>query len=111
MRKRYRVEIAPAAERDIRSTEAYIARDKPGAAAKWVRDLHRKFDSLRQFPLRCEIIPEEIESEVEYRHPIFGNYRIIYTVNAEAGLVIILRVIHAARLLRPDLLETEPRPE
>ena len=111
MRKKFRVEIAPAAERDVRSTEAYIARDKPGAVARWLRGLRRKFDSLSRFPLRSEVIPEEFESEVEYRHLLFGKYRIIYTVNPETGLVVILRVLHGARLLRSDMLETEPRPE
>lgn len=108
MRKRYRVVLAPAAERDVRNIEAYIARDRPSAAAKWLRGFDRKVNSLAMFPLRCEVIPEEFESEVEYRHLLFGNYRIVYSVDLDAGRVVVLRVVHAAQLLTQRSLEIQP---
>jgi hypothetical protein len=43
------------------------------------------------------VIPEAAELGVDYRHKLFGSYRIIYRV--AGGKVIVLRVNHAARLL------------
>lgn len=53
-------------------------------------------------PRRHEVIPEADELGVEYRHIILGNYRTIYRVDERR--VIILRIIHAARLLDQSLL-------
>ena len=105
MRKKHRVEIAARAEEDIVAITAYIARDKPGAATKWAQRIAARIRSLRHFPLRFEIIPEPIESSVPYHHHIVGNYRIIYRV--ELDLVQIVRVVHAAQLLRPRAFESK----
>jgi plasmid stabilization system protein ParE len=48
-------------------------------------------------PTRCEIIPEAEEVGIEYRHVIFGQYRTIFRIVEKS--VIVLRVIHGARLL------------
>ena len=95
--RRYRVEITAAAERDIQRIHDYIARDKPRAAGNWVRQIKRQIRSLGLMPLRCEIIPEAEDVGIEYRHIIFGQYRTIFRIVAKR--VIILRVIHGARLL------------
>ena len=98
MRKRYRLEIAEAAQKDVTATHDVIARDKPKAAAKWVRTFDRHARSLRYLPLRFEVIPEVDEVGCPYRHIAWGNYRIIYKVDDD--VVTILRVFHAARLLQ-----------
>lgn len=105
MPTRYRVEIGPAAERDIRSIQGTIARDKPRAARKWVVGVRDKMRSLALFPERCELIPEGPDVGPDYRHLIFGNYRIIYRV--EERRVIVVRVLHAARLLTAEMLQGE----
>jgi plasmid stabilization system protein ParE len=80
----------------------WIARDKPRAADKWARTIERKVRLLRSMPQRHEVIPEALELGVEYRHILFGNYRTIYRI--EDDRVIVLRVIHAARLLDQSML-------
>ena len=102
MSKKFRVEITASAERDVRSIRDIIARDKPRAADKWVREITRRIRSLKSMPLRHEVIPEAEELSVDYRHIIFGNYRALYRV--EGDRVLILRVIHAARLLDQSML-------
>ena len=97
MRKKYRVDISSRAEQDILAFATHIARDKPGAAAKWARRMASRIRSLASFPERFAIIPEPIESDVPFRHHVFGNYRIIYRVETERVLVV--RVVHAAQLL------------
>ena len=103
MAKRYPVEITAAAQRDVAQARARIARDRPRAAAKWLRDFARHARSLQSQPLRYEVIPEAEDLGVMVRHVIFGNYRLLYRVEEER--VLILRVFHAARLLEPRFLE------
>jgi plasmid stabilization system protein ParE len=100
--KRYHVEITSTAERDIQRNHDYIARDKPRAAADWVREIRRQIRSLALMPMRCEIIPEAEDLGIEYRHIIFGQYRTIFRIVEKR--VIILRVIHGARLFDLSLL-------
>lgn len=104
MPKRYRVEISPAAQADANEIRDYIARDKPRAAEKWGRRVVRLMFSLRSFPLRHEIIPEAKEINRDYRHLLFGKYRVIYRVEEER--VVVMRVIHAARLLDESMFKS-----
>jgi len=88
--------MTAAAERDIRLNHDYIARDKPRAAANWVRQIKRQIRSLALMPMRCEIIPEAEDVGIEYRHLIVGQYRTIFRIVEKR--VIVLRIIHGARL-------------
>ena len=97
----FRVEITPAAEADIVDIWEYIAQDSPGNAATFVLSLEEQIAALEQFPERCPRIPENEILGTTYRHLVFGAYRTIYRITAER--VIILRVIHGARLLDAGL--------
>lgn len=66
-----------------------------------VRETHRLVRTLETVPLLFEAIPEKVELGVDYRHIIHGNYRIIYQVLQ--AQVIVVRIIHAARLPRPGM--------
>ena len=103
MARRYRVDITAAAQRDVTQVRDRIALDRPRAAAKWAREFARHARSLKSQPLRYEVIPEADDLGVAVHHVIFGNYRLLYRVEEER--VLILRVIHAARLLEPRFLE------
>jgi toxin ParE1/3/4 len=98
MNPKYRVEITQTAEADIREIGRYIALDSERSAGKWREELTRQIASLEKFPLRCPIIPESRELGREYRHLIYGQYRTIFRVDSDR--VVILRVIHGARLLQ-----------
>ena len=82
----------------------HIALDKPAAAEKWSRRLVQRMFTLRTHPLRHEIIPEAKEINRAYRHFLFGKYRVIYAV--EEHRVVVLRVIHSARLLDESMFQT-----
>ena len=58
-----------------------------------------------QFPVRCPVIPESRELGKEYRHIIYGNYRTIFRIDGTR--VIIMRVIHGARLLSLKMFEKD----
>jgi len=101
--RKYRVEITGIAESDIREIFEYISSDNKTAAIKWVEEIERQIDSLEKFPLRCAIIPETQELGKEYRHILYGNYRTIF--KTEGTKVIVMRVIHSARLLNLKMFE------
>lgn len=103
MARKYRVDITRTAERDIETIYGFIARDNPASAAAWLDTVERNIASLEQWPQRCPIIPEASELAVEYRHLIDAPYRTIFRV--ARSTVIIVRVIHGARLLDLDILE------
>jgi len=81
----------------------YIAADNQTAALNLIKEIERQVDSLETFPLRCPVIPESFELGVEYRHILYGHYRTIFKV--ESSRVIIMRVIHGARLMNMDIFE------
>jgi toxin ParE1/3/4 len=100
---KYRVEITRVAESDILDIFRYIALDNSAAAGRWVNEIERQIDSLEKFPSRCPIIPESQDLGKEYRHIIYGNYRTIFRM--EGSRVIIMRVIHGARLLDLSVIQ------
>ena len=55
--------------------------------------------------MRCPVIPESRELGKEYRHIIYGNYRTIFRIDGTR--VIIMRVIHGARLLSLKMFEKD----
>lgn len=97
----FRVEITSAAEADITEIWEYIVQDNPGNAAVFILALEEQIASLEQFPERYPRIPENDILGTAYRHLVFGAYRTIYRITGQR--VIILRVIHGARLLESSL--------
>ncbi len=101
--QKYRIEITKVAESDIWDIFRYIASDNEAEANRLITELEAQIDSLEQFPLRCPVIPESQDLGREYRHIIYGNYRTIFRI--EGSRVIIMRVIHGARLLDLRIFE------
>jgi plasmid stabilization system protein ParE len=101
--QRYKVEITRVAETDIQDIFDYISRDSKTAALRLTEEIENQIETLESSPLRCAVIPEAQELGEKYRHLIFGNYRTIFKI--EGSTVIIMRVIHGARLLDMQILE------
>ena len=85
--------------RDITTIWQRIAETSPATATRFILALQRQMANLETFPLRCPMIPEAVESNIPYRHLIYGSYRTIFSVDADT--VRIARVIHGAQLLPP----------
>jgi len=94
---RFRVEITPVAEADIAEIWDYIAQDSPDKATAFTLALEEQIASLEEFPERCPRIAENEILGTSYRHLDHGPYRTIFRVSG--ATVVILRVIHGARLL------------
>ena len=95
------VEITPSAEADIAEIWDYIAQDSPADADAFVLALEEQIASLEKFPERSSRIPENEILGTSYRHLIHGSYRTIFRIAGSS--VVILRVIHGARLLDTSL--------
>ena len=86
----------------------YIAQDKPDAATGFVQRLVEQIRTLERFPERCPLVPENELLGTAYRHLVHGHYRTIFKILGSR--VIILRVLHGARLLNTGMLEEFEKP-
>ena len=94
---------APRAIARASEIAAYIAAERPGAAAKWVDAVFAAVATLRSHPRRGRKVPEVNRPEV--RELLHGAYRIIY--RQDLRRVVVLTVRHARRQWDPTELETE----
>jgi len=80
-----------------RTTEIteYIAQDSPTAAIKWVDTLFEKVGLLISSPKTGRIVPETYRDDI--RELIYGNYRIIYSVDKKR--ICVLTVRHSRQIL------------
>ena len=80
----------------------YIAEDSPRYAAALIRSARDAARSLRQFPNRGRIVPEEGEPSIRELF-VFKSYRLIYYILSNSHEVHILAFVHGARLLENAL--------
>ncbi|PIP35011.1 MAG: plasmid stabilization protein [Desulfobacterales bacterium CG07_land_8_20_14_0_80_52_14] len=73
----------------------YIAQDKPSAAVKWIQTIFSKVEQLKSSPEIGRIVPEIRNNQ--FRELIYGNYRIIYRIEAEQ--IAILTIRHGKQIL------------
>jgi toxin ParE1/3/4 len=105
MPTRFRVRISETAERDVDEIWTFISQDSLEAAAGFILRLEERVSTLETFPSRSPLIPENDLIGTEYRHLIYGDYRMIFRI--EARTVYVLRIIHSSRLLDATTLEKE----
>lgn len=103
---KYKVEIAPSAEKDI--DIAYVwGCEQWGIvqAKKWMRDLMVSLRGLSSFPLRYALAPESDEvgeANRETRQMVFQRYRVLFEVVEST-----VRVIHFRGAYKGEVSEEE----
>lgn len=85
------------AQQDLKEIVEYIARDSKAYAQSFGLRLRSSVDRLSEFPESGRVIPEDPECGV--REVIVQNYRVLYRIVRKR--VVILTVVHGARLLEP----------
>ena len=95
----HRVVWLPAAADDLEAIASYISSNSPSYAAGMVRKVLTAAEMLAEFPRMGRQVPEWDDEIIRER--IIYPYRMIYRV--ETKQVVVLAVIHGARLL-PDQL-------
>ena len=94
----YRVIVTPEAETAINQAFEYILKASPLNAARWLRNLYAKIDTLERFPERCARALEESYFDADLRQLVFQSHRIIFRVDKTAHTVWVLCARHSARL-------------
>jgi plasmid stabilization system protein ParE len=72
-------------------------RSEVQAAERWFRGLVQAIYSLEEHPERCPMIPERDEFSFEIRHLIYFSHRIVFSVHADSGRVVVYRIFHGSR--------------
>ncbi len=103
MPRKFKVDITEVAGADVAEIWEYIAQDKPAAATAFILHLEEQISTLEGFPERCPLVPENELLGTAYRHLLYGNYRTIFKI--VGSRVIILRILHGARLLDTEMLD------
>jgi toxin ParE1/3/4 len=80
------------ARRELREIGAFIARDKPGAANRWVEVLMAAADQAAELPLSGRIVPEYGRDDL--REVIRRGYRVVYLVTDEQVEIVTVREGH-----------------
>jgi plasmid stabilization system protein ParE len=80
---------------------AYIARDSPAAARRWVAAVFDAAAGLRTHPRRGRSVPEVGRPEI--RELFVGSHRLVYRVDTDR--IAILTVRHMRRLFDPAELD------
>ncbi|HEU4889060.1 MAG TPA: type II toxin-antitoxin system RelE/ParE family toxin [Thermoanaerobaculia bacterium] len=103
----WRVRWSGPAWDNVQAAAGYIAFDSPRYAAALVRDARDAARSLRQFPRRGRVVPEEGNPSIRELFVFHQRYRMLYEIVDETGEVIILAFIHGARDLETALDEND----
>lgn len=94
--RRARVVIEPRAAIEIAKHAAWIeSQGSPESALRWMDAIGAAIESLRSFPERCPLAPEDGTVGVELRQLLFASHRALFVI--EAGVVHVLYVRHSAR--------------
>lgn len=93
---KYRVEMTPTAEAELRTAFGFIHRRAPLNATRWLKGIYAAIDTLELFPTRCGIAREAKYLGSDLRQYIFKSHRIIFVVDEQAKIVRILYIRHAS---------------
>jgi toxin ParE1/3/4 len=83
---------------DLHDIYEFIAKDSKRYAQIQIEDIQNAALNLTSFPLMGRIVPEF--PHLPYREILVGNYRVIYRLEEEQGLVITMAVAHGKQLLK-----------
>ncbi len=88
---------SPLAEQRALEAVDSIARDRPQAAAAWLKELLERVAALEEFAKRGRVVPEI--AKATHRQVFHYPYRIIYRIDVRQ--VVILTIRHGRRAWDP----------
>ena len=102
--KRFVVEWAQPASKDLENIIDYISQDNVDTAISIFEKIKSKCNTLDQFPDRGRIVPElKAHGILSYRELIISPWRVIYRVSEQK--VYVLAVIDSRRNMEDILIE------
>jgi len=94
---KYQVVVTSEAQAGIRESFVYIYERSPLNAARWLRELYGKIDTLESFPERCAFAREREYLDDELRQLVFKSHRIVFAIEKKEKRVYVVYVRHASR--------------
>jgi toxin ParE1/3/4 len=76
-----KIRWTPRALQDLREIGAFISRDSPNAARRWVDRLQNHAETVIDAPRSGRVVPEFEREDV--REVLLKGYRIVYTLSEE----------------------------
>ena len=97
--KRYSVVVTETAERDLAGIVGYLSENlsNPGAALGVLDEFEHLIDSLEELPHAHATVRDEMLALAGYRWAPVGSYMAFFTVDEDAAIVNIERVLHGTR--------------
>ncbi len=99
---KFRVNVTESAQKQIEQAYLRYKNDFSSLADPWLEGLFKVLDTLKQFPNRCPLAPENDELEEKVRQLLYGKrkntYRILFTVRGKTVEVLHVRHHAQARL-------------
>jgi plasmid stabilization system protein ParE len=99
MASEYRIVLQPEAYEGMESAYEYIEHDSLENAHQWAVGIMDAINSLKTFPARCSLAPENEYFPQEIRQLLYGKgrgvYRVIFTIKGDT--VSILHIRHGAQ--------------
>lgn len=101
----YEVRFARSAERDLRDIYEYVSYElgKPHTAERLVNRFREASDGLALLPNRNRLVDEEPWRSRNTRFTVVGRYLMFYTVDGQAGIVNVIRLVYGGRDVRSQL--------
>ena len=94
------IRLKAIALQDLKGIVRYISADNPLAARKFRNELYEKLAFLAENP---RIAPERPDLAPNLRYLPYGNYLIFYLPEDDG--ITVIRVLHGARRLTPQLID------
>lgn len=103
-RRRFRVEWAEVAVRDLEESATFLALDSPPDAERGVGRIEQRAATLETSPARGRVVPDLARFQMRtWRQLVIRPYRLVYRI--EGDTVVVLAVFDARRDLEDLLLE------
>ena len=87
-----KLRINPLVAADLKEIRDYIAVDSTDYAAKTIKEIYGKFETIQMFPESGADLSKRVSFRTEYKYAVWKNYVILYKV--EKSYVEIYRVIN-----------------
>lgn len=96
---RYDVQYTEPAENDLAEILRYIAvtLSEPIIAQRMLTTIEKAIDSLSPMPYKCPLVDDEHLAHMGYRKLHIKNYIAFFTINKEARIVSVERILYARR--------------
>ncbi len=96
VKNKYKLKITPKANDDLDEIYNYISIElsNEAAAVNFMNKIEMNIMRLRDFPLSCSFVEDDVLKSKGYRKLVIDNYIAFYIVDEGEKLVVVMRVLY-----------------